>query len=226
MDTAPDLPPAPGFEPPESPDTGRESLPADLRPIPPLPGFMPEDYPKLVEVFPDQHGELPTVDILDDRLGNADTRQFNTGVLRGARNVGDRTGIEIDHIGGGQPERQGRRPPELYLKPADLGRAGGSYLDVAFVSRRTGRRLLINTVDTRADGVTPSSRENQAAERILRNSDTGDLLVIVPKPPRGQIYSLDHFEGWLRPILEELDKELPNGGEPDQRRFDYDPRYR
>ncbi len=222
MEPAPDLPPLPSFEPPEGPDTGRETLPADLPPIPPLPGFMPEDYPDLVEIFPDQRGELPLVDILDDRLGNDDTRRLNTDVMSDVRDLAESIDVEVDHIGGGQPDPKiDRREPELYLRPSGGGRAGGSYLDVAFKSTRTNRRLLINTVDTRTDNVTLTGREERAAVRILANSETGDILILIPKPPRGQAYDRDHLLEWLRPHLEEIDRDLPEGSEGHERRFEF-----
>lgn len=69
--------------------------------------------------------------------------------------------------------------------------------------------------------MTPSSREERAAVRILENSKTGDILVLLPKPPRGRVYDLDRFEDWVRPLLEEIDKDLPEGSDGRQRRFDF-----
>ncbi len=222
MEPAPSLPPAPGLEPPEDPETERETFPANLPPIPPLPGFMPEDYANLIEIFPDQGKDLPLVDILDNRLGNADTQLLNTNIMRDVRDLAKAIGVSVWHRGGGQPDpRSDWRKPELYLQPSGEGRAGGSYLDVAFESERTGRSLLINTVDTRADNVTLTGREERAAVRILANSETGDILILVPKPPRGQAYDRDRLLEWLRPHLEEIDRDLPKGSEGHERRFEF-----
>ena len=183
---------------------------------------MPEDYSDLVEIFPDQRGHLPLVDILDDRLGNEDTRHLNTDVMRDVRDLAKSIGIEVEHRGGGQPDPNvDRREPELYLPPSGSGRTGGSYLDVAFESTRTRRKLLINTVDTRADNVTLTGREERAAVRILANSESGDILILLPKPPRGQAYDRERFLEWLRPYLEEIDRDLPEGSEGHERRFDF-----
>lgn len=223
MDPAPDMPPSPGFEPPEGPETERESLPADLPPIPPLPGFMPEDYGDLVEIFPDQRGELPLVAILDNRLGNERTQLFNTTTMRRVRDFAEAIGVALIHRGGGRPDNESGYEKELWLPAGGEGggTAGSSYLDIAFESPRTKRKLLINTIDTRADNVTPTTREERAAVRILVNSNTGDILILLPKPPRGQEYDLDRFLEWLRPHLEEIDRELPEGSEGHQRRFDF-----
>ncbi len=222
MDPAPDMPPSPGFEPPEGPETERESLPADLPPIPPLPGFMPEDYADLVEVFPDQIDELPLVDILD-RWGSPETQLFNSRTMQAVRALAETIGVDVLHLGGGRPDNESEYAKELWLPEGGEGggTAGSSYLDIAFESTRTKRKLLINTIDTRADNVTPTTREERAAVRILANSSTGDILILLPKPPRGQDYDLDRFLEWLRPYLEEIDRELPEGSEGHQRRFDF-----
>ncbi len=222
MEPAPDLPPAPGLEPPEDPETERETFPADLPPIPPLPGFMPEDYADLVEVFPDQDGELPLVDILD-RWGSPETQLFNSRTMRAVRDLAKAIGVEVWHLGGGRPDDKSDYEKELWLPAGGEGggTVGSSYLDIAFKSDRTGRKLLINTIDTRADNMTPTTREERAAIRILANSKTGDILILLPKPPRGQTYDFDRFLEWLRPHLEEIDRDLPKGSEGHQRRFDF-----
>ena len=220
MEPAPELPPLPSFEPPEGPETGRETLPADLPRIPPLPGFMPEDYPNLVEIFPDQQGELPLVDILD-RWGSPETQLFNSRTMQAVRDFAEAIGVGVRHRGGGRPDDESDYKSELWLSGPDGGTRGSSYLDIAFESKRTRRKLLINTIDTRADNETPTGREERAAVRIIANSDTGDILILLPKPPRGQTYDLDRFLEWLRPHLEEIDRDLPEGSEGHERRFDF-----
>ena len=220
MEPAPDLPPTPGLEPPEGPETERESYPSDLPAIPPLPGFMPEDYPNLVEVFPDQQGELPLVDILD-RWGSPETQLFNSRTMQAVRDFAEAIGVRVRHRGGGRPNDKSDYESELWLEGPDGGTRGSSYVDIAFESKHTRRKLLINTIDTRADNETPTGREERAAVRIIANSDTGDILILLPKPPRGQTYDLDRFLEWLRPHLEEIDRDLPEGSEGHERRFDF-----
>jgi hypothetical protein len=68
--------------------------------------------------------------------------------------------------------------PEEYIPGAGGGRKGASYPDIT--ATKNGKTLRVNTIDTRADGVTPTSREadNMARIRAQRPNDT---LIVVPK---------------------------------------------
>ena len=72
----------------------------------------------------------------------------------------------------------GGRVKEEYLPALDGGRKGSNYVDIT--ATKGGRTLRINTVDTMADGVTPTSREATAAARI-REKTAGDHLLLIPK---------------------------------------------
>jgi hypothetical protein len=73
----------------------------------------------------------------------------------------------------------GGRLPEEYLAGPGGKRIGSSFPDIT--ATRNGRTLRINTVDTYADGFTPTAREAANAARI-RSQTPGDHLLLVPKP--------------------------------------------
>jgi RHS repeat-associated protein len=81
-------------------------------------------------------------------------------------------------------EAGGNRTPHLeeeYLPGPTRGTTKGSnYADIT--ATKNGRTLRVNTVDTLADGVTPTVRELDAAKAI-RAKRPGDKLLLVPKPP-------------------------------------------
>jgi hypothetical protein len=72
----------------------------------------------------------------------------------------------------------GNRFREEYLPGPGNGRTGGSFPDIT--AEKNGRTLRVNTVDTRADGLTPSTREATNAARI--RAQTGEHLLLIPKP--------------------------------------------
>ncbi|WP_086929579.1 RHS repeat-associated core domain-containing protein [Agarilytica rhodophyticola] len=73
----------------------------------------------------------------------------------------------------------GNRLPEEYLPGPGGGRKGSSFPDIT--ATKNGRTVRVNTVDTRADGLTPSTREARNAARI-RSQTPGDHLLLIPKP--------------------------------------------
>ena len=101
------------------------------------------------------------------RLGNQTTRQHVADV---AAEMESR-GWNITHGGG--------RFPEEYLPGPGGGRLGSSFPDIT--ATKNGRALRVNTIDTRANGVTPTTREAENAARI-RSQTPGDHLLLVPKP--------------------------------------------
>jgi hypothetical protein len=72
----------------------------------------------------------------------------------------------------------GGKLPEEYLRGPN-GRAGSSFPDIT--ATKNGRTLRVNTIDTRADGIAPTTREARNAARI-RAQTPGDHLLLVPKP--------------------------------------------
>jgi hypothetical protein len=73
----------------------------------------------------------------------------------------------------------GGRLPEEYLPGPGGGRLGSSFPDIT--ATKNGRTLRVNTIDTLADGITPTTREAANAARI-RTQTRGDHMILVPKP--------------------------------------------
>jgi RHS repeat-associated protein len=69
--------------------------------------------------------------------------------------------------------------PEEYLPGPGGGRLGSNWVDITV--EKNGRILRINTIDTLADGLTPTTREAAAAAAI-RAKSCGVHLLLVPKP--------------------------------------------
>ena len=100
------------------------------------------------------------------RLGSAATRAHVAQVA----DEMEARGWQVTHGGG--------RGPEEYLPGPGGARKGSSYPDIT--ATKNGQTLRVNTVDTRADGVTMTSREATNATRI--RAQTGGHLLTVPKP--------------------------------------------
>ncbi len=113
----------------------------------------------------------------------------------------------LEHIGGAF-DTEGEYHKEHYMGNRDTGRKGSSRLDVSLKHERTGRILHINTIDVKADGRTPSTREQNAAVQIMINKEDGDIVVPIPKLQRGQALSYDGLDEFLVPFIEELGRDL------------------
>lgn len=100
------------------------------------------------------------------RLGNQATRAH----------VGD-VAAELESRGWRVTGGGGLRAEE-YLPGPGGGRLGSNWVDITAV--KNGRTLRINTIDTLADGLTPTAREAAAAAAI--RAKTGEHLLLVPKP--------------------------------------------
>jgi filamentous hemagglutinin len=69
---------------------------------------------------------------------------------------------------------------EEYIPGGGPGTQGGTFVDITAVDPVTGKILRVQTVDTLADGVTPTPREQEAAARI-RQAYPNDELILIPK---------------------------------------------
>ena len=165
---------------------------------------MPEDRPNLIEIFPDMSGEFPQITIFKHR-GGPRTRKLNTDVADLGRAINEEQGGSVRHVGGAL-DHLGKKLPETHLKGPDDAKPlrKGSFLDVTFKSRDTKRRLLINTIDTKADRVTPSKREAEAAARIIANKNSGDILVHIRKLRNDETLDMKELKKFLRPLFEEI----------------------
>ena len=109
---------------------------------------------------------------LGGRLGNALTRDHVKQVAQQWMSKGWRL-----ISGGGRKE-------ELIPGPGG-GARGGAYGDIVLENPATGQRKIINTVDTYADGITPTAREAAAGAKI-RNLQPDAEFSMIPKPKAGQ----------------------------------------
>jgi hypothetical protein len=198
----------PPLEPPEVPDRQVEVIEPTEVDWKPVPGFEPDDLPNLIEVLPDRSEEFSKPIIVEHRLGTPRTQNLNNSVAERVARVVKRLNLSGKHIGGAYPEgdKTMKRLGEHYLPPREGGRRGGNFLDVAFQSERTGRKLLINTITTYADGWMPEKREFGSEQRILINKETGDIYLAVPKLGPEEEYDLDHAEELLEDFLVEIDR--------------------
>jgi len=110
MDTAPDLPAAPGLEP-ERPEGSLESFP-EHRPSPgSVPGFEPEGQLEPLPGFPDQRGELPGTDIMDAKT-LPDGTQPMPGKTRGGQDWEPAFETWMANEGQRLLNRRGEKPTE------------------------------------------------------------------------------------------------------------------
>jgi hypothetical protein len=68
--------------------------------------------------------------------------------------------------------------PEEYLPGPGGGAKGSNWVDIT--ATKNGRTRRVQTVTTRADGVTPSTEE-AAAAALIGSKTPGDHLLLVPK---------------------------------------------
>ena len=73
----------------------------------------------------------------------------------------------------------GNRLPEEYLPGPGGSRKGSSFPDIT--ATKDDRVFRVNTIDTRSDKVTPTTREARNATRI-RSQRPNDHLLLIPKP--------------------------------------------
>lgn len=72
------------------------------------------------------------------------------------------------------------RGPEEAIKSPDGTMKGGAYVDIT--ATKDGKSIRIQTVDTLADGKTPTPREQANAAKI-RAAHPDDTLILIPKRP-------------------------------------------
>lgn len=89
---------------------------------------------------------------------------------------------------------------------------GPARAEITFTSRKSGRMLHINSVETLPNSSTPTRRERETARRLVWNGRPGDIVVLNPKPARLEDVKWDAFELFMNPLLAELDKPAPSGG--------------
>ncbi|MCP5367166.1 MAG: peptidoglycan-binding protein [Hyphomicrobiales bacterium] len=218
---------APGYpsEPPEIPEDRDNHPPGDLvklsigigKPvspaaIPALEGIpVPERQGPIFEIIPDDR-EWLNRPLIVRRKGNEPIRVYNTEIAQSAVSIGIEDGIKGTRHVGGARDKDGNEIKETFLHPHTPveGRSPtyqGSYIDVTLINDLTGRRLLLNTFtpEKSNDGnYIPDSRETEQAIRILFNSEDGDILAMLPKPPQGYEFDKEEIREFLRPLIHEI----------------------
>lgn len=206
--------------PPEDPDgnDGKlEGRPAE--PIIDIPaGFPIPDSPEdLVEILPGNTDkiELP---IFIERRGKESTRAYNADVTRLFESAGKQNGLQVQHIGGSR-DANGREVPETHFKNRDTGGLkGGSFADMSFWVWVPGKgkiEIHINTADTRADGMTLTTREKTAAIRLLYNMKKNALLITIAKAGPNETIDLDAMEKLIDPVMKGIKDAAENGFDRD-----------
>lgn len=224
------------FGPSTGSDTSRSMLPPEP-PEPPR-DFDPEEDNRIrqetttppseqspadpsLETFPIEEEQFPNTlvgpDVSDplrfptwiERRGNQKTRSLNGEIRELTAAVISETKSKIIHAGGAT-DSDGNETKEMYLPNTDTGRpAGGNYIDISFLHEDTERKLLIQTIDTKADGLTPSTRERANNVRVIRNMKNGDILVLIPKLVDGEKLKHEALKKFLRPLIRELGQQKP-----------------
>ena len=195
-------------EPPKLPD--RTDSPSEPPKLPTHTEFpIPDDPGMLIEVFPNQSGELSLPTIVENSRGDERIQNENTNV----RKLGDAVTVEGqlsgEHVGGARDD-EGRNKTETYLANwLTGGRLGSARPDITFQSKITRRRLFINTTDMNAAGTAATKREFESAVRIVLNGESGDILLLIAKPPKGRSIDLDALKEVMRPLLREIDNPAP-----------------
>ena len=113
------------------------------------------------------------------RLGKEETRAQNREIAEAL----DDQGFTITG-GGGYPKNSDKYISEEYLKPiSGNGRKGGNYVDITGEIELNGQKVKVrvNTVDTLADKVTLTSREENARKLINKKIYGEPTLICIPK---------------------------------------------
>lgn len=193
-------------EDPEGYDGKHEGQPTE--PFTHIPaGFPIPDNPEdLVTLLPG-NTDQPQLPLLIERRGKESTRAFNAGVTRAFEAVGKKIGLKIKHIGGSR-DPDGREIPETHFKNRDTGGLkGGSFSDMTFlISGKQDILVVVNTVDTRADGMTPTTREENNAIKLDYNMKANAVLITLPKAGPDQTIDFAEFERRTLPIFKDVKK--------------------
>lgn len=171
---------------------------------------LPKNPENLIQIFPG-NTDRPERPIIIERKGNEPTRVFNALLARMFERFGEKFGIKFVHIGGSR-DADGNEIPETHLKNKDTGGLkGGSFPDISFeIPGLFSIRVYLNTADTYADGVTLTTREENAAARIEYNMEDNAVLITLPKLRADQTVDIEALEKMLEPVIKDL-KDLAEG---------------
>ncbi len=200
MDQAPDLPPVPGLEPPEEPDTDEsfDEASIDVEVVPGL--IIPEpDGPKVL-IFPDVSEEILRTLIIERR-----ERQETKDQIDAIRDFYLDLYADWSHHAGGRPvgsendKQEFRLPgPGVAFRHPVTGRPGDSrpgsiYVDLTF--KTPNGFVHVQSVDIDRDGL-PTERELRTARRLA--DLTRQPVYLVPKT--WQVRDLERRDSDFIPI--------------------------
>lgn len=102
-------------------------------------------------------------------------------MLTSPRALNDAIASHYEDLGQGYRVINGAgRGPEQWIPGPDGGTRGGTWVDIT-IKNPDGTFTRIQTIDTLADGVTPTVREAAAANRIQARFPN-DTLILIAKP--------------------------------------------
>ncbi len=139
--------------------------------------------------------------------GNEFTRQQNYAIVEILSDLAEKHDCKVRHSAGSRllgtvKELKEMILPRIRPDGSEDKHSGSARPDIVF-EEPTGKRLFINTVDRLRD-LRPSAREERSALRILENSASGDILLLVPKLKLGESLNLASFRSLLSELLDKL----------------------
>lgn len=108
----------------------------------------------MIEICPPEDILGPGL-IIYKRRGGPETRDLNAAIAERMRKIVDRLGLYSEHLAGARnPKVVDIAETHLKGRDTDTPLVDGSFLDTTFRSKKTGRSLHTNTVDTKTRGDT------------------------------------------------------------------------
>jgi hypothetical protein len=148
--------------------------------------------------------------------GKEPLKQYNRSIVDWLEKLAKDHDCKVTHSAGSRNDK-GIDVTETWLGPRVKTRrpdgtedkiTGGARPDITFTAPKkdpndpNAPRLFINTADR--TGMDPNKRETESALRILANSNSRDLLLIVPKLRQGETLDFDALHGVVSALLDRL----------------------
>lgn len=215
------LPPEPPVPPRDfDPEEGRRiqlEFGGPFLNIPPVVDTPPESIPIQEPIIPNiltgpdpsQPLRFPTW--LEHR-GSPATQWKTTEYARKVVGLGREMDQELEFLDSGY-DNDGQPQSEEWYRHRDTvkGTRWSNYVDATIRDSITGRRILLQTIDTETDGLTPSDREWLSNVRLMYNKESGDYLVLVPKSIPIDEIDWEAFNEAMRPIVREIGRPRNHG---------------
>lgn len=208
-------PPLPGYAP--APDHGPDILadpPAGKKQpdpglVPPTipknwPGFTPEQRKAIVEVFPDEARALLAAIILESRGTPKTQRQVDFGIKTIYDWLKEESFEGVKHTGGGHHPDSGRyRKEQVVKRPGERGLTGSARPDGTLRAQLDRQEFVIDLQhqDVLIDGVTPSKREREARDRLIRNRTIDEALHALVEIGKQKTLSEEEWQGYAERMI-------------------------